>query len=262
MRVDRRRRRWRGEKFERYLNPGRPGGGVSISGAGRFVEGQILTVGGSARISRDLEVELLTVGGSLRADGRVRAETARIGGSASFRSLEAKRLSAGGSISIEETLKVDSGSLGGAVRVGEVRAGTLSVGGSIRARRIEAEVLRIDLGGGSEVDEIKAGILRVRRSRGGLLGSLLGLGAGSLRARRIEADSADVEWVECDEMVVGNARIGRGCRIGRLSYSGEVRIERGASVRETERRPAGEWAEGEASSAGEGEASEGDVGGS
>lgn len=226
-------------------------------------------VSGSVRVNGNLRCDEMHCSGSTRIDGGLECN-GPVAASGSVKITDASKIGSGrisGSFVCEDGLqcagKMDaSGSVrvGGALRLGEGSfSGSCSVNGAVHATvlscsgkftvgkdveaerfqssgRLEirgllnAERVEISAQGVSEVGDIGGGTILVKRSR---LSFYLCIGGGrlGLRVRTIEGDHVELENTQAKVVRGKNVRIGRGCEIGRVEYSGELIID-GGIVRE------------------------------
>ena len=252
------------EKFERYLRASEEvaisGSGelragealVRISGSGRYVEGELLKLAGSARVKGDLEVKTVAASGSLRVEGSLKASDFRSSGSVIVeRDLEAGSLSASGSLRVGGELRARSARISGSLGAESVRAEYLEADGALEIRdllKVSKAVLRPC--GNSSIGRIEADSLEVRRAKP-IRGELsLRLGPievdialrggvafrsgrkGVLKVKSIDTLRAILEGVECEELRAEVAVLKRGCRIGRAVYSERLEVEEGVEIGE------------------------------
>ena len=206
---------------------------VVISGAGKYVEGEILKVAGSAKASGDICVKRASVAGSLSVDGTLSAEELSVAGALRASSIQGGKVSVAGAISVTSTLSANELKAAGGLRVGEVKADVVKLGGGVTAERIEGREIRIEIGGKSRVGEIKGDLIEIKRKQD-LMGLLLP-SRRRLYAKRIEGRVVYLRGVACDEVVGDEVYVGRGCRIGKVVYREKLKVSPSAKVGETVR---------------------------
>jgi Integral membrane protein CcmA involved in cell shape determination len=177
---------------------------ATISGSGRIDGGvdcaQRLKISGSAKIGGSVKCGTLTVSGDSHIEKDVRAEKIRISGSTKI----------GGNCSAEE-FKTD---------------GSFAIGGLLNAGSIE---LRLHAWG-SSAQEIGGEAISVSRHMHGWLTKFFG-GKYLLETGTIEGDEINLEGVKASVVRGRNIRIGEGCDIGLVEYSGTFEQDSGASVK-------------------------------
>ncbi len=206
---------------------------VVISGAGKYVEGELLKVAGSARADGDINVKRASVAGSLSVGGVLSAEELSVAGSLSASSIQGGKVSVAGAISVRGELSATEFKAAGGVRVREIKADLVKVGGGIRAEKIEGREIRIEMGGKSKVGEIKGDFIEIKRKLG--LMDLLLSSRRRLYAKRIEGRVVYLRGVICDEVIGDKVYIGRGCRIGKVIYRESLKVSPSAKVGQTVR---------------------------
>jgi cytoskeletal protein CcmA (bactofilin family) len=226
---------------------------AKIAGDGSLPGGEYgdVIVNGSGTINGPIDSTSFKVNGSGSARGDVKSEAVVVNGSASFAgSVQAAALDVNGQAGIH-----------GGVGVGRLRVrGSLDVAGG--ARTHDADVRgEIKVGGDFETDSLTgegrfmvAGMLNAGTIDFKLHGRS---GATEIGGERIvvaeptgisrfatffadrllvvdsiEADSLDLEWVKANVVRGGQIRLGVGCDVELVEYTGTLTREAGAQVRE------------------------------
>lgn len=235
---------------------------MKISGSGAVPAGEYenIKISGSGRLDGRVRCENLYASGSVKGDALECRGEVGVSGSGSFSGdLTAGDVSVSGSISFGGELTADgviecSGSMkckknikcdelhvsGGASVSGDVEAerirvsGVLNCPGLVNAEEITVKFDRgMDIGsvGGSRIT-----IVRDRRSRSFFNIFSLGRHAGAVRVSgAIEGDVIELENVHTPSVTGNNVKIGEGCEIGVVRYSGEIKISDKATVGRTEK---------------------------
>lgn len=226
---------------------------VHVSGSIK-VDGNItcetLRCSGATKIGGALDCKgELSNSGSVKVGGAVSLGTARISGSFSCEGdLRCEgSLRASGSVRCGGDLRVGEGHFSGACSVGGgVHAGSLACSGKLTAEKdveaeefqssgrleihglLNAERIEISADGTSDVGDIGGGTILVRRD-GRVF--CFGIGRRGLRVRTIEGDRVELEYTQAKVVRGKYVRIGAGCEIDRVEYSGDLSVE-GGVVRE------------------------------
>jgi cytoskeletal protein CcmA (bactofilin family) len=191
---------------------------IRIAGSG-IVSGQPVRTrefkaAGSAKVQGGLEAEVAKVAGSCAFEGDVRVEDFRSSGSTRIAGgLHAETVEASGSLVVEKDVEAEDLVTSGTLRVGgNVKAEQFHAAGSVQVDgQIVAEDVRIELGGSSAVQGIRAEEIHVG-STGGFLRP-----RGDLRAGRIEGERVLLEATTADYVSGKEVRIGPHCHIAKVA---------------------------------------------
>jgi cytoskeletal protein CcmA (bactofilin family) len=190
---------------------------------------------GTADFIGDLKAGNVTVFGTCNVKGNTDAQTLKVSGTAEIAGRAAVR-----KCSISGSVEVGSGFLGDEVAI----SGSLSVKGDCEAERLKVKgILQIEgmLNAGildirpgyasSKVREIGGETIRVKKSK---LGALLHLfrGPEMFLAETIEGNNIELENTIAQTVRGHNVTIGSGCEIELVEYKENLRIAKGANVRE------------------------------
>ena len=225
--------------------PGGEYGRVSISGAGK-VQGSLkceeLHCSGAAKVHGDVDCagELHTSGAG-KVDGSARCGSLSASGAFSAQTVQVEGLaSVSGSLRTEQALTADelraSGSLeagsvhcralrsSGACRVsGDVEAETAVLSGAVEiGGLLNAETVEISANRAVHIRAIGGSSIRILRKDASAFFGLFRAGSGCARVGSIEGDEIELEDVEAEIVRGRNVRIGEGCRIGCVEYSGTL----------------------------------------
>lgn len=198
---------------------------------------------GAFKLDGDLDCSgELHSSGAAKIAGSVRTGSARISGSlkceGDVHCAEGFRCS--GSTELDGNLQIGSGSFSGICSVsGTLHGGELRVSGKLTAQEVEAERftadgkleisgllnaenIEIGVSNVNEVGDIGGGTISVRYVPHGF-----GFRERVLRTKSIEGDTVSLECTQAEVVRGKNVRIGRGCKIGRVEYSGDLTVEGG-----------------------------------
>lgn len=235
----------------------RSSGGTSIVG-GEYAS---VRVSGALKVSETLDCEELNASGSVKVTGDLRC-SGRIAASGAVKvdgSLTSGSISTSGALACGSDLTVQgalhsSGSLTcsgrltaetlkttgvakctGNVHVRELQtSGHLAAGAGVEAEHfrssgkveitglLNAEEVVIDLSTACTIGDIGGSSIVVQRTRRGF-----SLTAPSLSARSIEGDTIQLEYTKAAVVRGRSVRIGEGCEIGRVEYTGDLTITDG-----------------------------------
>lgn len=240
------------------MNNNQPGD-LHISGSGRTSGGLYgnVSISGSGSVDGDLECGRFSVSGSCHVAGSLKAKEASISGSAHV----------GGTAEVAETLKVSgSGKVDGDATVGTVRVmGEAHFGGALKADDLHVSgSVKVDgdcnaetftseggfyIGGllnageltmklyplGSRAQDIGGGRITVTRGSRGFFSRIFNpLTKYLLETGTIEGDDVELEGVKAKVVRGVNVKIGPGCDIDLVEYSGTFEQE-GDGVKENRR---------------------------
>ncbi|MCL6626818.1 polymer-forming cytoskeletal protein [Alicyclobacillus shizuokensis] len=217
---------------------------VSIHGTGR-VSGDITCerwdAHGTCRVMGDVQAKRLAVHGTFHCHGDVAAGEMAMHGSASVDGqINIQLLSVHGRIAVAGPVKAERVEMEGVLRADadfqaeQMRLrGVLSVDGLLNVGRLE-----IDLYGPSQVREIGGGHVSIRSARRrGWFRWIHPFRRHKLTAWVIEGDEVYLEDTQAQVVRGANVRIGRGCEIGLVEYTGS--LEKAPEARVTEERRVG-----------------------
>lgn len=190
---------------------------ISCSGAAEVrgnVEAESLNCSGACALRGNVDVKSVHSAGSLKVQGSFTSEEVQLHGSSKFlHGLHCKALKLAGGLVVEQDLEAENALLQGCVRIDGL---------------LNAEAIDLNSNSISHIREIGCSRLRVRRENGSWLNRILHISSSyALKADSIEADQADLEYT-CANVVRGrDFRIGPGCQIQRLEYTGICQAENG-----------------------------------
>jgi cytoskeletal protein CcmA (bactofilin family) len=174
-----------------------------ISGNGKIqgnIEGQSLTIDGTAKIANNLYVKKLKVSGKATVGGKVKSDDIKVRG----------RLTVEGNCEAE-TFKAESQFL---------------IGGLLTADDIE-----IKLFGNCKAKEI-GGQTIIIKHKAALLGLFKPLHQTHLETELIEGDKIEIESTKAHIVRGNNIIIGPNCDIDIVEYTGELTMDKKATVKE------------------------------
>ena len=197
----------------------------SISGSGSVagnLKAREATISGSGKIGGDVDcTERLKISGSAKISGAVKCGALMVSGDCSIQQ----------DVSAEKIRISGSSKIGGNCSAEEFRAeGIFNVGGLLNAGTVE---LRLHAWG-SSVQEIGGEAITVSRHMHGWLSKLIG-GKYLLETGTIEGDEVSLEGVKANVVRGRNVRIGEGCDIGLVEYSGTFEQDNDASVKSNQK---------------------------
>lgn len=229
---------------------------MKIAGEGSVGGGTYgnVVINGAGRVTGDVSCQEFRINGAGAAEGNVLARLIDVNGSGTFSGkVETKELAVKGDASVKLGLGVGDLKVKGRLSAGAVAANTADVRGEIRVHAdMEAESLtgegafKVDgmlnagkldfaLHGLSNAREIGGDTVSITLGRGFVGASLLGLFTERrLAAETIEADEITLENTTAKVVRGVNVRIGTGCDIELVEYSGM--IDRAADARIGEAR--------------------------
>ena len=224
---------------------------VSISGAGK-IRGNLrcasLHCSGAAKIQGDVDCTgEIRSSGAGKIEGSAQCESLSSSGAFSVGAgLTVRTLVSGsGSLQVAEQLTADeirsTGSLdagcvhcrifssSGFCRVsGDLEAETAVLTGATEIRGLlNAETVEISANRAVHIHAIGGSSIRMLRKDAASFFGLFHAGAGCAKVGSIEGDDIELEAVEAEIVRGRNVRIGAGCRIGCVEYSGTLTAEPG-----------------------------------
>ncbi len=228
---------------------------MKIAGEGSVGGGTYgdVTINGAGRVTGDITSDDFRINGAGSADGNVASLMIDINGSGSFNGkVETKEMNVKGDASVKQGLGVSDLKVKGRLSAGGIAANTVDVRGEVRVKaNLEAETLtgegafRVDgmvnvgtldfaLHGLSNAREIGGDKVRITLGRGFVGASLIGLFTDRrLTVETIEADEVALENTTAKVVRGTNVRIGSGCDIALVEYSGTIDVASDARVGES-----------------------------
>ncbi|WP_067934011.1 polymer-forming cytoskeletal protein [Alicyclobacillus kakegawensis] len=217
---------------------------VTIHGTGR-ISGDITCERwdghGTCRVMGDIQAKRLAVHGILHCHGDVAARELAVHGSASVDGqIDSQLLSVSGRISVAGPVKAERVDMEGVLsadadfQAEQMRMrGVLSVDGLLNVGRLD-----VQLYGPSQVQELGGDHVSIRSGRRrGWFRWVHVFRRHKLRAWVIEGDEVHLEDTLAQVVRGANVRIGRGCEIGLVEYTGT--LEKAPEARVTEERKVG-----------------------
>jgi cytoskeletal protein CcmA (bactofilin family) len=194
---------------------------MHINGAGDAagsVDCNLLRINGSATIDGALHASDLTVNGSGTFRGAAQCGSATVTGSANFKGgLSAQFVKVSGSIDVDGDLSAERFN----------SSGTFDVSGLLSADHLE---VYLDWNR-SHASEVGGTDIAVHRGTRGTLRSLF-THAAAFEAGTIEGNEITLELTKADVVRGHNVTLGDGCEIGLVEYTGMLRKQGDARVRE------------------------------
>ncbi len=228
---------------------------MKIAGEGTVGGGTYgdVTINGAGRVTGDVTSDGFKINGAGSADGNVASMLIDINGSGSFNGkVETKEMNIKGDASVKQGLGVNDLKVKGRLSAGGIAANTVDVRGEVRVHaNLEAETftgegafkvdglmnagtLTFALHGLSSAREIGGDRVSITLGRGFVGASILGLfGDRRLTAETIEADEVLLENTTAKVVRGTNVRIGTGCDIALVEYSGTIDVAPDARVGES-----------------------------
>ena len=191
-------------------------GEIRSSGAGK-IEGsaqcESLSSSGAFSVGAGLTVQTLVAGsGSLQVAEQLTADEIRSTGSLDAGCIHCRAFSCSGFCKVSGDLEAETAVLTGAAEIG----------GLLNAETVEISAnraVRISAVGGSSI--------RILRKDAASFLGLFRTGSGCAKIGSIEGDEIELEAVEAEIVRGRNVRIGEGCRIGCVEYSGTLTADPG-----------------------------------
>lgn len=225
-------------------------GNISISGSGTAGGGtyDTIKISGSGKLSGDTVCNEFKCSGSSKVENKLTVGTAKVSGSAKFMDdLKADYMSVSGSSTLLANLSVKELRTSGSIRIdGTVDAEQINVSGTVKIAKdcnseqfylsggcqigglLNAGEIEIKLAGRCEISSIGTEVITVKHGLGqnilsDLIGSLFNQEA-ALHTELIEGDEIYLENTICAMVRGKTVRIGRGCKIETVEYSGTLDI--------------------------------------
>ena len=187
--------------------------GLMISGSGDIGKGVVcrgkVTLSGSGDIDGDVKADSVSVSGSSDISGSISAQSVNFGGTASVR----------GDVSCEKARISGCSEIDGLLNAEEI---TVELG-DIEIEEIGCTTLNV-VDSGNRVSAGKKGFGLVINGKTFGIGSNNN-GEGHLECRVIEGDDISLVNTSAETVRGRNIRIGEGCDIGRVEYSGELSVD-------------------------------------
>lgn len=217
---------------------------VKISGAAKVtssVSAETTHISGGVSIEGDIDSREIKMSGGIRISGSVRGSDVRISGGTSIDgNLQGDTLDLAGGTKVRGGLKGGQVKISGETSVGnDVECDELRVHGSIFCNEtVNCGLCEIDLAGESEIRELvgsRITVLNKGRTEGGWTFNfkklkLMNKEDSNLRAQTIEGDDIILENTTAEIVRGMNIRIGSGCLIKRVEYSGTYDVAVDARV--------------------------------
>lgn len=177
-------------------------------------------VNGQLSVDEHFEAEQLKVNGGMKVGGGSRMGQIHINGDLSVgHSLSAVKMTVNGTLQAGDEIDVEDLKIRGRVHAG----------GMLYGRDINIKLF----GDFSRVSSITGQVISVSTSR---LARMIGLPrVASLRAEHIEGDEIFLENTQADTVRGRRVIIGRGCVIGQVIYSDQLKIDKDAEIINIER---------------------------
>lgn len=197
---------------------------LSVKAAGDLealenVKIETLRVYGDAEFRKDLEALEAKIYGDAEILGLFQCKDLKVYGACTLKKLETDTLTVYGALEKAEEVSVESASFSGEVKI----QGSLNVGDG-----------RFKLVGKSTVTEIFCETLEVRAEGDlfdGVLSGLISRGSsGSLSADLIEGDDIYLENTHVKMVRAKKIKVGPGCKVERVEYSGKLEVHTHAEV--------------------------------
>ncbi|WP_127587877.1 hypothetical protein [Paenibacillus koleovorans] len=207
--------------------------GIGSAAGGRYVR---VDVNGVGTLIGDVSAESVKTNGTLKARGSIMA--GRLDGEGTMRlqgSLQANEAKINGMVRVQESVSGQRLEMYGMLTVAQncevddcVVKGALTVGGLLNIGLLELDMLAR-----CTVREIGGETIRVRKSSGKwdpLWRWLVPAYSTELHAKVIEGDEIELVYTKADVVRGKLVTIGKGCSIGRVEYSGELKKLPGAHI--------------------------------
>lgn len=217
--------------------PGGEYGNVTINGSGTLngpIESTSYKVNGSGAARGDVKSGTVGVNGSATFDGSVQASTLDVNGQADIRGgAGVGRLKVRGSLDVGGGVRTHEADIRGELKVGgDFDADSLTGEGRLTvAGMINAGTIDFKLHGKSGAREIGGERIVISEPTGFSRFATF-FADRLLVVDSIEADSLDLEWVKAKVVRGGQVRLGVGCDVDLVEYTGTLTREAGAQVRE------------------------------
>ncbi len=212
--------------------PGGTYGTVSISGSGQIMgdlHARMVDCSGAAKVLGDVTAERLYVSGAGKIQGNAQATEVDISGAAKVEgNLIGAQMKVSGAVEVQGNLRGQQLTLSGAVAVGTgIEAEEVYLDGVLQVQGLlNAEHMECFCGPTCEVEDIGCAELVVRKCKR-KKHLFEKPGAFVLKVHSIEGDRVDLEYTKADVIRAGEVRLGVGCRVRRVEYSGTCQAEPG-----------------------------------
>ncbi len=211
-----------------------------VAGTGDVIGGVYgdVTIAGAGRVGGDIDAITFKVAGTADVQGKLTASTASVSGNATFDSdVNAGNMAVSGTAEVHGALKAHLLKVAGSAKIDgrldaqrvEIR-GTTRIGGDVQAEVFDAQgvfsvggllnagTISIRLYGGCDAHDI--GGERIEVALGKTWPFLPFFGERNLTADTIEGDVVILESTRAKVVRGGDVRIGEGCEIDLVEYSG------------------------------------------
>ncbi len=212
--------------------PGGDYGRVWISGSGK-VQGNLradsISCAGSAKVLGNVVTEDLGCSGSCSLKGDVQAQKVHASGAMKVEgNLSGEEIRISGALKTEGAIHCQRLKISGGLSVGEdVEAEEVSLNGGAKiCGLLNAEKIELEGSPAAKIRDIGCSSLKVRKARSGWFSKMVGI-QYALEVNSIEADQVDLEYTRADVIRGRDLRIGYGCRIRRVEYTGTCHAEEG-----------------------------------
>lgn len=206
--------------------PGGEYGKVSVSGSGK-IQGSLrsdsLSCSGAAKVQGDVVTGRLSSSGDVKIEGNLQADEVSVSGACKVQGdLNGGNVKLSGSMKVEQNLSARQVKLSGSLSVGSgVEAEEVYADGVVKIDGLlNAETIELHSGHGSTVGDIGCSQLRVRKGKGGILHIFSRSSGYALAVDSIEADCADLEYTRAEVIRARDIRLGEGCYVRRVEYTG------------------------------------------
>lgn len=190
---------------------------ISVSGKG-VLHGSVRAISfkssGTVR-GENLDAETIKASGRARFEGNITAKSIRASGSLSCNNIECEDLTTFGSLKVNDNIEANNLKL----------EGYLKCKGHIKAENIKIVADRM-----VSVGSVEGKNITIKRKRLSLLKR------GAVVSSSVEGESLSLSYVTCPYVDGKSVEIGRGCKIGLVKYSEEIKVSKGAVVGKIEKR--------------------------
>ena len=209
--------------------PGGDYGKVSISGSGQVtgnLRADTISCSGAAKVLGNVVTESLDCSGACALSGEVQAKQVHASGSVKVKqNFSGEEMHLSGAVKVMRTLRCKILKITGGLSVGEdVEAEESYLSGAAKIEGLlNAETIELTSNATSHIREIGCSSLKVRKEKGGWLKRAFG--GYALEVNSIEADQADLEYTQAEVVRGRDVRIGCGCRVHRVEYTGTCQAD-------------------------------------
>lgn len=214
--------------------PGGDYGTVSIGGSGKVtgnLRADTIRCSGAAKVLGNVTADTLDCTGACSLKGDVQVKKFHVSGSVKIeKNLSGEALRVSGAIKVEQTLRCKNLEASGGLSVGEdLEAEEVSLTGCAKiGKLLNAEKIVLVSSSTSKIRDIGCSILEVRKGKSSLLNLMFGSKESCvLEVNSIEADQAHLEYTRADVIRCRDLRLGPGCHVRRVEYTGSCYAEEG-----------------------------------